>query len=140
MPSRAALSLIGWVHSSFGNSFLRVSVELLPAGFWLHGFAYSVNTNQAALIRKNGSSIKPVGYDTGECGENYAPEQIKPGPGIYFVRTRAEARHHCLLRVLPRDRRHCRFGAIRHRAKGNSADGMARGDTSCMCGCIAHSS
>src|SRR4029453_6750705 len=126
MPSRAAQSLIGWVHSSFGNSFLRVSVELLRAGFWLPGFAYFVNTNQAALIRKNGSSIKPVGYEARERCENYAPEQIKPGFGIYFARTRAQARHYCLLRVLPRDRRHRRFGAVRRRAKASSASGMAR--------------
>ena len=43
---------------SFGNSSLRVSAELLPAGCWLRGFACFVNAKQAALIRKNGSSTK----------------------------------------------------------------------------------
>src|SRR6266567_819251 len=85
MPLCEARSLIGWPFSSYGSSFLLASAELSPAGFSLRGFVYFVNAKPAALIRRDGSSIKP-GCEGCECerGENHPPEPIEFSIGIYF--------------------------------------------------------
>src|SRR5438094_10556553 len=113
MPSCAAQLLIGWARSSFGNSSLPVFAELSRAGFWLRGSVCFANAKVDAFSRRNGSSINPSCEDAHECGENYPPEQIESGLGVYFVRTGTQARHHHLLRVLSCNRRRSRFFGAR---------------------------
>src|SRR4030095_6132347 len=100
MPSCAVQLPIGWARSSFGNSSLLVFAELSQAGFWLRGSVCFAHAQVGAFSRRNGSSINPGREDARECSEDYSPEQIESGAGIYFVRTRTEARHPDLLRIL----------------------------------------